>query len=161
MSSPSPSRFTIPTTFAYLTGFDHDSVPYQTFLAASMASSTCKWPSQKCPRRHRNKHLTCIVVNRVNALPVTGQKMTTRDIISLQMDKDQEGRWQCPVLTKPFSNQTKIEAIRQPGRTNEANVYSCFLSGCCCLWLPLSHSPFTHNTSIHRMNDTFGGCNTE
>jgi hypothetical protein len=55
--------------------------------------------------------------------PVTGQKMTTRDIISLQMDKDQEGRWQCPVLTKPFSNQTKIVAIRQPG-TNEANVYS-------------------------------------
>lgn len=55
--------------------------------------------------------------------PVTGESMTTRDVISLQMDKDDEGRWQCPVLTKPFSNQTKIVAIRQPG-TNEANVYS-------------------------------------
>jgi peptidyl-prolyl cis-trans isomerase-like protein 2 len=56
--------------------------------------------------------------------PVTGQPMTTRDVISLNMDKDEEGRWQCPILTKPFSDQTKIVAIRQPG-TNEANVY-CF-----------------------------------
>lgn len=55
--------------------------------------------------------------------PVTGKAMSTRDVISLHMDKDEEGRWQCPVLTKPFSNQTKIVAIRQPG-TNEANVYS-------------------------------------
>jgi peptidyl-prolyl cis-trans isomerase-like protein 2 len=55
--------------------------------------------------------------------PVTGTKMSTRDVITLHMDKDEEGRWQCPVLTKPFSNQTKIVAIRQPG-TNEANVYS-------------------------------------
>ena len=55
--------------------------------------------------------------------PVTGRPMTTRDVISLNMDKDEEGRWQCPILTKPFSDQTKIVAIRQPG-TNEANVYS-------------------------------------
>jgi peptidyl-prolyl cis-trans isomerase-like protein 2 len=57
--------------------------------------------------------------------PVTGEPMTTRDVITLNMDKDEEGRWQCPVLTKPFSDQTKIVAIRQqqPG-TNVANVYS-------------------------------------
>jgi peptidyl-prolyl cis-trans isomerase-like protein 2 len=55
--------------------------------------------------------------------PVTGETMTTRDVITLNMDKDEEGRWQCPVLTKPFSDQTKIVAIRQPG-TNQANVYS-------------------------------------
>jgi len=65
--------------------------------------------------------LPFLLKNKVD--PVTGKPMTTRDVITLQMDKDEEGRWQCPVLTKPFSNQTKIVAIRQPG-TNEANVYS-------------------------------------
>lgn len=53
--------------------------------------------------------------------PVTGTSMTSRDLIRLAMDKDEEGRWQCPVLTKPFSDTTKIIAIR---RGNEANVYS-------------------------------------
>jgi peptidyl-prolyl cis-trans isomerase-like protein 2 len=53
--------------------------------------------------------------------PVTGKALTSRDVIRLQMDKDDEGRWQCPVLTKPFSDHTKIVAIRHG---NEANVYS-------------------------------------
>ena len=39
------------------------------------------------------------------------------------MDKDEENRWQCPVLCKPFSNYTKIVAVIQNTR-NEANVYS-------------------------------------
>ena len=53
--------------------------------------------------------------------PVTGKKMTTKDVITLEMDKDEEGQWQCPVLTKPFSDHTKIVAIRHG---NQANVYS-------------------------------------
>ena len=42
----------------------------------------------------------------------------------LNMDRDEStGQWQCPVLNKPFTNRTKIVAIRQrPG--NEANVFS-------------------------------------
>ena len=56
--------------------------------------------------------------------PVSGKPMTTRDIITLNMDKDKEsGKWQCPVMNKPFSNHTKIVAIRQ-NKKNEANVYS-------------------------------------
>jgi peptidyl-prolyl cis-trans isomerase-like 2 len=55
--------------------------------------------------------------------PVSGQPMTTLDVITLNMDQDQEGRWQCPVLTKPFADHTKIVAILQPGG-NDANVYS-------------------------------------
>lgn len=55
--------------------------------------------------------------------PVTGEPATSRDIVTLHMDKDDEGRWQCPVLTKPFYDHTKIVAILQPGG-NEANVYS-------------------------------------
>lgn len=55
--------------------------------------------------------------------PVTGTPMESRDIITLNMDKDEEGRWQCPVLTKPFADHTKILAIIQPGG-KEANVIS-------------------------------------
>jgi len=56
--------------------------------------------------------------------PVTGEPMSSRDVIALHMDKDDEtDRWQCPVLTKPFMDHTKIVAVVQPNRT-EANVYS-------------------------------------
>ena len=57
--------------------------------------------------------------------PVTGNPMTKHDLIVLNMSKDEEGRWQCPILTKPFADHTKVIAIRQnnpPG--TEANVYS-------------------------------------
>lgn len=57
--------------------------------------------------------------------PVTGNTMTSQQLIHLEMDKDEEtGKWQCPVLCKPFSNHTKIVAIRQNPPGNEANVYS-------------------------------------
>ena len=66
--------------------------------------------------------------------PVTGQPMTSKDLITLHMDrndvvddtstqKDGGGEWQCPVLNKPFLNHTKICAIRQP-KGDEAYVYS-------------------------------------
>ena len=56
--------------------------------------------------------------------PVTGKSMTAKDLIVLTMDKDEEGRWQCPVITKPFADYTKIVAIVQNPPGKEANVYS-------------------------------------
>ena len=57
--------------------------------------------------------------------PVTGRPMTSRDLLILNMDKDEStGKWQCPVLNKPFTDRTKIVAIRQRPPGNEANVYS-------------------------------------
>ena len=57
--------------------------------------------------------------------PVTGKSMTSRDIIVLNMDKDEStNTWQCPVLNKPFNNRTKVVAIIQRPPGNEANVYS-------------------------------------
>lgn len=59
--------------------------------------------------------------------PVTGKPLTTRDIITLHMDQDDENRWQCPVLTKPFADHTKIVAIVDRTSKNnniEAYVYS-------------------------------------
>ena len=53
--------------------------------------------------------------------PVTGTPLTTRDVITLHMDKDDEGQWQCPIMTKPFSDHTKIVAVRHG---SDANVYS-------------------------------------
>ncbi len=55
--------------------------------------------------------------------PVTGKHMNTSDLIVLNMDKDEStGQWMCPVLNKPFTNRTKVVAIRN--NKNEANVYS-------------------------------------
>eukprot|EP00571_Detonula_confervacea_P003585 CAMPEP_0172313490 /NCGR_PEP_ID=MMETSP1058-20130122/20294_1 /TAXON_ID=83371 /ORGANISM="Detonula confervacea, Strain CCMP 353" /LENGTH=591 /DNA_ID=CAMNT_0013027147 /DNA_START=171 /DNA_END=1943 /DNA_ORIENTATION=+ len=57
--------------------------------------------------------------------PVTGRAMTSRDIIMLNMDRDEStGQWQCPVLNKPFTNRTRVVAIRQRPPGNEANVFS-------------------------------------
>ncbi|KAL7470122.1 hypothetical protein ACHAXS_010347 [Conticribra weissflogii] len=57
--------------------------------------------------------------------PVTGRPMTTRDLITLNMDRDESTkRWQCPVLNKPFTDRTKVVAIRQRPERKEANVYS-------------------------------------
>jgi peptidyl-prolyl cis-trans isomerase-like protein 2 len=57
--------------------------------------------------------------------PVTGRPMTTSDLIVLNMDKDEStGQWMCPVLNKPFTNRTKVVAIRDSTNRNEANVYS-------------------------------------
>jgi len=50
--------------------------------------------------------------------------MSTQDLIQLNMTKDEESRWQCPVLTKPFSDHTKIVAVLQPPNRKKANVYS-------------------------------------
>jgi peptidyl-prolyl cis-trans isomerase-like protein 2 len=56
--------------------------------------------------------------------PVSGEPTTSRDLITLNMDKDEEGRWQCPIMTKPFADHTKIVAVIQRPEGNEANVYS-------------------------------------
>ena len=57
--------------------------------------------------------------------PVTGQPLSTRDLITLHMDKNEEtSKWQCPVLEKAFTDRTKVVAIRQTPPGNEANVYS-------------------------------------
>mmetsp|Transcript_6082 Transcript_6082/g.13254 ORF Transcript_6082/g.13254 Transcript_6082/m.13254 type:complete len:613 (-) Transcript_6082:69-1907(-) len=57
--------------------------------------------------------------------PVTGAKLSTRDLITLVMDKNEEtGRWQCPVLEKAFTDRTKVVAVRQNPPGNVANVYS-------------------------------------
>ena len=75
--------------------------------------------------------------------PVTGTAVTnyTKDgnYIRLHMDQNEEGKWQCPILTKPFNDRTKVVAIIQrlskseeKGSTDcdaskslkEANVYS-------------------------------------
>jgi peptidyl-prolyl cis-trans isomerase-like 2 len=53
--------------------------------------------------------------------PVTGEPRSSKDVINLNMQKDDEGKWQCPILTKAFHDHTKIVAIRHG---NEANVYS-------------------------------------
>jgi peptidyl-prolyl cis-trans isomerase-like protein 2 len=58
--------------------------------------------------------------------PVTGNPLVSSQIIKLNMDKDSEtGQWQCPVLTKAFSDHnTKIVAVISPSGGNEAYVYS-------------------------------------
>jgi peptidyl-prolyl cis-trans isomerase-like protein 2 len=62
-------------------------------------------------------------VSKYNSDPITGEPMTSRDIIRLHMDKDERtGRWQCPVRNKPFADHTKIVAIRQRHSASNADV---------------------------------------
>lgn len=51
--------------------------------------------------------------------PITAVEMTTKDIIRLNMEKNSEGAWHCPVTCKVFTNSTHIVAIRNTG-----NVYA-------------------------------------
>ena len=54
--------------------------------------------------------------------------MTIQEIVTLRMDRDAEGNWQCPVTTKPFTDHSKIVAIRSNHHGNNnnepASVYS-------------------------------------
>ena len=55
--------------------------------------------------------------------PVTGQPLTSSGIIRLHVDQDTETqKWQCPILTKPFADHTKIVAVLT--EKNEGYVYS-------------------------------------
>ena len=74
--------------------------------------------------------------------PVTGASMTHRDLITLNMSKEEDDdggtaknqyglqKWQCPVLNKALSDHIKIVAILQPKNgsgdngNQQANVYS-------------------------------------
>jgi hypothetical protein len=47
--------------------------------------------------------------------PVTGEPMTTADIIRLHMVKNSDGVWHCPVLYKVFNQNTHIVAIKTTG----------------------------------------------
>jgi peptidyl-prolyl cis-trans isomerase-like 2 len=71
--------------------------------------------------------------------PITGEKMATSDIIRLNMSKNAEGLWHCPVTCKVFNNNTHIVAIKNTGNVftydavNELNFkaknYTDLLSG--------------------------------
>ena len=51
--------------------------------------------------------------------PVTGRPMTSRDVLRLNMFKNAQGEWHCPVTFKVFNDSSHIVAIRTSG-----NVYS-------------------------------------
>jgi peptidyl-prolyl cis-trans isomerase-like protein 2 len=60
--------------------------------------------------------------------PVTGVTVTnlTQDenYIRLVMDQNDEGMWQCPILTKPFHDRSKVVAIIQHEEENESSSSS-------------------------------------
>jgi peptidyl-prolyl cis-trans isomerase-like 2 len=71
--------------------------------------------------------------------PVTANPMTTADIIKLNMAKNPDGLWHCPVTFKVFNNNTHIVAIRPTGHVYayeavqelniKANNYTDLLTG--------------------------------
>lgn len=52
--------------------------------------------------------------------PVTGKALKSSQIIRLHMDQDTEGRWQCPILTKPFADHSKIVAVLVDNNNNKS-----------------------------------------
>ncbi|KAJ1460318.1 hypothetical protein M885DRAFT_510154 [Pelagophyceae sp. CCMP2097] len=51
--------------------------------------------------------------------PVTGKKCGTKDLIRLNMAKNQDGAWHCPVTCKVFTNFSKVVCVSTTG-----NVYA-------------------------------------
>lgn len=51
--------------------------------------------------------------------PITGKKITVKDIIELKLHRNNEGQYHCPVIYKLFTQHSKIVANRKSG-----NVYS-------------------------------------
>lgn len=51
--------------------------------------------------------------------PISGETITTDDILRLTMSKNAEDKWHCPITFKVFNNNSKIVAVRTTG-----NVYS-------------------------------------
>jgi peptidyl-prolyl cis-trans isomerase-like protein 2 len=51
--------------------------------------------------------------------PITGEKMSMNEIIRLNMTKNADNVWHCPVTCKVFNNNTRIVAIKTTG-----NVFS-------------------------------------
>jgi len=47
--------------------------------------------------------------------PVSGESMTTKDIIRLKMVKNEDGQWHCPVTCKAFNVHSHVVAIRSTG----------------------------------------------
>lgn len=47
--------------------------------------------------------------------PITGESMTSQDIIRLNMEKNSEGKWHCPVTCKVFTNNSYVVAIKTTG----------------------------------------------
>ncbi|KJH45633.1 peptidyl-prolyl cis-trans isomerase, cyclophilin-type [Dictyocaulus viviparus] len=51
--------------------------------------------------------------------PCTGKKMTSKDLIHLKFDKDEQGKFRCPVTFRSFTDHTHVVAIATTG-----NVFS-------------------------------------
>lgn len=51
--------------------------------------------------------------------PVTGKKMSSKELIHLNFDKDDQGNYRCPVTFRSFTPTSNIVAVRQTG-----NVYA-------------------------------------
>ena len=51
--------------------------------------------------------------------PITGEAMTAKEIVRLNMAKNNEGKWHCPVTFKEFTDHTHVVAVKPSG-----NVYA-------------------------------------
>ncbi|GMH72647.1 hypothetical protein TrRE_jg11230 [Triparma retinervis] len=56
--------------------------------------------------------------------PVLGTPLRSRDLIKLNMIKDDNKDWTCPVLGKRFTNSTKVVMVVNPKDPTSANVFS-------------------------------------
>lgn len=58
-------------------------------------------------------------LNKYKANPVSGTEATIKEILRLNMTKNQDGMWHCPVTCKVFTNNSHVVAIKVTG-----NVFS-------------------------------------
>jgi peptidyl-prolyl cis-trans isomerase-like protein 2 len=56
--------------------------------------------------------------------PCTGKALLSTDLVTLHMEQNETGQWECPILNKAFTDHVKVVAIRQKSKPQEAYVYS-------------------------------------
>jgi peptidyl-prolyl cis-trans isomerase-like protein 2 len=56
--------------------------------------------------------------------PCTGKDLLSTDLVTLHMEQNETGQWECPVLNKALTDHVKVVAIRQKSKPQEAYVYS-------------------------------------
>ena len=62
-------------------------------------------------------------VQKYGSSPISGRKVTLRDVLTVALHKNGEGAYHCPILNKVFTEHTAIVAVRTKGG-DACNVYS-------------------------------------
>jgi len=104
--------------------FDHCALslaPYSipavllTKVSSSSSSSSVESPKQESSGVIFDFENIATFLLQYKSDPVTGEAMTTKNILRLNMAKNVDGKWHCPVTCKVFTNNSHMVAVTKTG----------------------------------------------